>query len=278
MSGNSCLSALQTAPIVIDFAPRPGGSGAGTSGSSIVRSWVRVAIMASLVQVGELVFADLKLVAVLEPARVHALAVDVGAVQRSEVVEVVVGAAAHDHGVVARHGHVVEEDVGVGAPAHAEPLGLQREGLAGPPTSGADDQRRPGVGDHVLDLHGLDLPGLLVDTVGGRGLVGGRLGRAEEGAALLAVVGPLVVDEPALGAVDGHGASPSPERGYSSAPAGTLPARMSVSLSTSVTESTSSPLSCFLRSRLTSSARRMSILPCRMRRRWRPRAPLRSAA
>src|SRR2546423_4539286 len=188
MSGNSCLSALQTAPIVIDFAPRPGGSGAGTSGSSIVGSWVRVAIMASLVQVGELVFADLKLVAVLEPARVHALPVDVGAVQRSEVVEVVVGAAAHDHGVVARHGHVVEEDVGVGAPAHAEPLGLQREGLAGPPTSRADDQRRPGAGNHVLDLYGLDLPRLLVDTVGGRGLVGGRLGRTEEGAALLAVV------------------------------------------------------------------------------------------
>src|SRR5437588_1678480 len=124
MSANSCLSALQTAPIVIALPPRAAGSGAGMSGSSMGGSWVRVAIMASLVQVGELVLADLKLVAVLEPARVHALAVHVGAVQRSEVVEVVVGAAAHDHGVVARHGHVVEEDVGVGAPAHAEPFRL----------------------------------------------------------------------------------------------------------------------------------------------------------
>src|SRR5436190_1220529 len=109
MSGNSCLSALQTAPIVMAFPPRPGGSGAGMSGSSIVGSWVRVAIMASLVQVGELVLADLKLVAV---------------------------------------------------------------------------------------------------PVGGGRLLGGRLGRAEERAALLAVVGALVVDEPALGAVDGHGAPP----------------------------------------------------------------------
>src|SRR6476659_3694861 len=141
MSGNSCLSALQTAPIVMAFPPRPGGSGAGMSGSSIVGSWVRVAIMASLVQVGELVFADLKLVAVLELLRVHTLAVDVGLVQRAEVVEVVVRSAAHDHGVVARHGHVVEEDVGLGAPAHREPLGLERERLARAPAAGTDDQR-----------------------------------------------------------------------------------------------------------------------------------------
>src|SRR2546421_9631516 len=105
MSGNSCLSALQTAPIVIDFAPRPGGSGAGMSGSSIVGSWVRVAIMASLVQVGELVLADLKLVAVLELLRVHALAVGVGPLQRAAVVEGVVRPAAHDHGVGAPHRH-----------------------------------------------------------------------------------------------------------------------------------------------------------------------------
>src|SRR2546423_4762224 len=118
MSGNSCLSALQTAPIVIDLAPRPGGSGAGTSGSSMVGSWVRVAIMASLVEVGELVLADLDLVAVLETARVHALAVDVGAVERPEVVEVVVGAPAHDHGVGAGHRHLVEGDVRIPAAAH----------------------------------------------------------------------------------------------------------------------------------------------------------------
>src|SRR5258707_11673682 len=115
MSGNSCLSALQTAPIVMAFPPRPGGSGAGMSGSSIVGSWVRVAIMASLVQVGELVFADLKFVAVLELLRVHALAVDVGPVQRAQVVEVVVRPPAHDHFVGARHRHLVQENVGPGA-------------------------------------------------------------------------------------------------------------------------------------------------------------------
>src|SRR2546421_3160303 len=131
MSANSCLSALQTAPIVIALPPRAAGSGAGMSGSSMGGSWVRVAIMASLVEVGELVLADLDLVAVLEAARVHALAVDVGAVERAEVVEVVVGAAAHDHGVIAGHGHVVEEDVGLPAPADGEALALEREGLAG---------------------------------------------------------------------------------------------------------------------------------------------------
>src|SRR5256885_15367061 len=74
MSENSWLSALQTAPIVIALPPRPAGSGAGMSGSSMGGSWVRVAIMASLVEVGELVLADLDLVAVLEAARVDALA------------------------------------------------------------------------------------------------------------------------------------------------------------------------------------------------------------
>src|SRR5258705_12694170 len=106
MSGTSSLSACKRAAIVMAFPPRPGGSGAGMSGSSIVGSWVRVAIMASLVQVGELVLADLKLVAVLELLRVHALAVDVGPVQRAEGVEGGGRPAAHDHGVGGRHRHV----------------------------------------------------------------------------------------------------------------------------------------------------------------------------
>ena len=49
---------------------------------------------ASLREEGELVLADLQLVAVLQPVRLDALAVDVGAVERAEVVEVVVAAAA----------------------------------------------------------------------------------------------------------------------------------------------------------------------------------------
>ena len=55
--------------------------------------------------------------------------------------------------------------------------------------------------------------------------------------------------------------------GYSGSDPGTRPARMSVSCWTSAPVITSSPVSSFLRSRLTSSARRMSIFPCRMRRR-----------
>ena len=73
----------------------------------------------------------------LDPA-----AVDVGAVQRAAVVEVVVAAAADEDRVVARDGHVVEEDVAVGPAADREPVVLEREALAGPPAAGADHQRR----------------------------------------------------------------------------------------------------------------------------------------
>src|SRR2546423_15509901 len=103
MSENSCLSALQTAPIVIALPPRAAGSGAGMSGSSMGGSWVRVAIMASLVEVGELVLADLDLVAVLEAARVHALAGGVGAGWRGAGGGGGGGGPADDDGAGARH-------------------------------------------------------------------------------------------------------------------------------------------------------------------------------
>src|SRR3954449_3358968 len=59
-------------------------------------------------QVGELVLADLQLVAVLELVRVDPPAVHVGAVQGARVVQVPGARAAHEHRVVARDGDVVE--------------------------------------------------------------------------------------------------------------------------------------------------------------------------
>src|SRR5918912_3882580 len=96
---------------------------------------------ASARDVRELELADLQLVAVLEPVRLDPVAVDVGAVERAEVVEVVVAAAADEQGVVARDGDVVEEDVGVGAPADRHAVGVEREALADSPAAGTDDER-----------------------------------------------------------------------------------------------------------------------------------------
>ena len=76
----------------------------------------------SLLQVAELVLADLDLVAVGEPVRLDPAPVDVGAVERAEVVDVEAVAAADQQRVVAGDGDVVEEDAGVGAAADADPV------------------------------------------------------------------------------------------------------------------------------------------------------------
>src|SRR4051794_14442241 len=123
MSGNSCWSALQTPPIVIDL-PR-GASGVSTGGSSMSAT-------ALPLQERQLVLADLQLVPVLEAVRLDAPPVDVGAVERAEIVEVEVAAAAHDEGVVARDGDVVEEDVGVRPAADRHAVALEREALSHP--------------------------------------------------------------------------------------------------------------------------------------------------
>src|SRR5829696_352451 len=111
MSGNSCESALQTAPMVSDLLA-PCGTG-GPSGALAPSSpcCVLAGSPMSAGEVGQLVLADLELVAVLEPVGVDPPAVHVGAVQRPGVVQVPVARAAHEHRVVARHGHVVEEDL-----------------------------------------------------------------------------------------------------------------------------------------------------------------------
>src|SRR3954464_773764 len=112
MSGNSCWRPLQTAPMVSDFVCL--GGSFGTSLAAVAASSDTAT---SARQVGELVFADLQLVAVLELVRLDPAAIDVGPVQRAGVVQEPRARAAHEHGVVARDGHVVEEDLRVRRPA-----------------------------------------------------------------------------------------------------------------------------------------------------------------
>src|SRR4051812_43097822 len=119
MPGTSRWSCWQTAPIVSDFCrtgaapatadPLPstaaGGRGRPCSTSTLIWS----------PEEGQLVLAHLKLVAVLELVGFDSLAIHVGAVQRPEVVDVDPVAALHQQRVVARHRHVVEEDLGLRA-------------------------------------------------------------------------------------------------------------------------------------------------------------------
>src|SRR5688500_13352800 len=99
MSSNSWPRIFATAPIVSALRGRE-------SPRALSRSWPTAsllaitAIRASPLQVAELVLADLDLVPVAEPVRLDATAVDVGSVQRSEVVDVVAVLAVYEQSVV----------------------------------------------------------------------------------------------------------------------------------------------------------------------------------
>src|SRR5680860_1512570 len=127
MSLNSFSRILQTAPIVSALRGRESRR-ACCSDTAIGRSL--------LLQVAQLVLADLDLVAVGEPVRLDPAPVDVGAVERAEVVDVEAVAAVDQQGVVAGDGDVVEEDAGVGAAADADPLLGHSEALPGAATAG----------------------------------------------------------------------------------------------------------------------------------------------
>src|SRR6478735_8620376 len=124
MSGNSCWSPLQTAPMVIDLACLGawfGGSLVPMAASSVIATSAR--------EVGELVLADLQLVAVLELVRLDPPPVDVGPVQGAGIIQEPLTGTPYEHRVIARDGHVVEEDPGVGGAADHQPLALERERL-----------------------------------------------------------------------------------------------------------------------------------------------------
>src|SRR6185503_2797070 len=87
---------------------------------------------ASLLQVTELVLADLDLVAVREPVRLDPAPVDVRAVQRAQVVDVIAVLPMDKQRVVPRDGDVIQEDGRVGRAADADPLLVDGEALARP--------------------------------------------------------------------------------------------------------------------------------------------------
>src|SRR3954469_17411080 len=125
MSGNSCWSPLQTAPMVSDFACL--GASFGTSLAPVAASSDTAT---SAREVGELVLADLQLVSVDELVRLDPAPVHVGAVQGAGIIQEPLAPASYEHGVVARDGHVVEEDLDVRGASDGQPLALERERLA----------------------------------------------------------------------------------------------------------------------------------------------------
>src|SRR3954468_7176516 len=140
MSGNSRSSCLQTAPIVSAFCliglspalpPTAGGRARPCSVSMLNRSPEEC----------QLVLAHLQLVPVLQLVGLDPLAVHVGAVERAEVVDVDPVAPPHEQRVVARDGHVVEEDLGLGAAPDPRLVARHEERLAGATAAGPDDQR-----------------------------------------------------------------------------------------------------------------------------------------
>src|SRR5581483_6011184 len=244
MSGNSAFSRRQTVPIVRSCSLLAVAVMVGFAPSSLRSSR----------EERQPVLADLELVAVRELGRVDALPVHEGAVQAPLVLDEPAPLALLEQRVLARDRDVVEEDPAVRRAADRRLAALRRERLARAAPARPDDERRPGEAEVLEGLERL---------VGVRGLERLRLldvlalPFVEERAALRAVVRGLRVLEAALRTVD---------VAHQSLGGAAFPARISVSDSTSTWSRTLRP-SVFCR-RATSSARRMSILPCRIRRRY----------
>src|SRR5262245_7959314 len=166
MSSNSAWRILQTAPIVRALRGRLADSG-GRLASEIA---------ISLLQVAELVLADLDLVAVRQPVRLDPAPVDVGAVEGAEVVDVAAVTPAHEEGVIAGDGDVVAKDPRVRAAADADPVLCDGEALPRAAASRADHEGGAGALDRLVDVDRLHLPGV-VDRVGHGRRVVAPLGR-----------------------------------------------------------------------------------------------------
>ncbi len=201
MSSNSRPRIFATEPIV--RALRLDGAPSEPPSASVDRRVWAWRLPWSLLQVAQLVLADLDLVAVLQLVGLDPAAVDIRAVQRSEVVDVEAVLAADKQRVVARDRDVVEENARVGSSADRNPLVIEGEALPCAAAARANHQRRAVALHHLVDVDLVHLA-RLVDRVGHRRRLVLSLGTGEIGAALLAVVGPLGVDEAALGAMDRH--------------------------------------------------------------------------
>ena len=126
---------------------------------------------------------------------VDPLVVDVGAVQRAGVADLVAVADPPDHGVAPGDGDVVEEDVGVGMATEGGDVGVEHESAAGV-RAAADDEHA-----HALGQFGerfaevfveLEAVRQLGEAEGGLVVAGQRLParRAEVGADLVLVAAP----------------------------------------------------------------------------------------
>src|ERR687896_213698 len=213
----------------------------------------------SLREEDEAVLADLELVAVLELRRLDALPVQEGAVQAALVLDEEGAVALDEHRVAPGDGDVVEEDPTVGRASDRRALALGSERLALAAAAGADDERRP-LHAHLLEGDRTLLGQLVRRERHGR--VRSARVADEQRAAARAVVRGLRILEPALGAVD---VAHSPSVGTGGA---AFCDRIAVSLSTSTSSSglRPSPTCCWRRA--VRSARRMSIFPWSMRRRY----------
>src|SRR5919198_5511492 len=155
MSGNSACRRRQTVPIVSScrwsclavactLTPLAAAL-CGLAHTPRTGSWQGLAgrVACSFLQEGQLVLADLQLVAVLELSRLDPLPVQEGAVEASLVFDEEVAVPPHQHGVLSGDRDVVQEDVAVRGAADRRPLALRHELLAGTPAPRPDDQGRP---------------------------------------------------------------------------------------------------------------------------------------
>src|SRR5579871_1813111 len=212
MSGNSCCSALQTAPIVTAFWRGRSSVPVPSASTGSIRSEASMSVLDMSVagQEGELIFADLQLVPIGELVRLDPPPVHVCPVQRAAVVEVVVAAASDEHRVVAGNRDVVEEDVAVRPASDREAVAVERKALARASSPRADHERGSPAG-YVAQIEHFEFSGL-TDLVGGRRGPGRRLGSGEERPTALAVVGAVGIGKAALRAMLGHGAAVTPAR------------------------------------------------------------------
>src|SRR5438128_4181902 len=107
MSSNSWPRIFATAPIVRAFRGRDALSLRGGTPSSVavlpiacLPAITAISNPLSLLQVAQLVLADLDLVAVVEAVRLDPSAVDVGAIQRAQVVDVIAVLAVNQERVI----------------------------------------------------------------------------------------------------------------------------------------------------------------------------------
>src|SRR4029453_10036354 len=170
MSGNSAWSLVQTAPIVRRRARSVVTSTAVTTRAPALcrlaslgqARWALVLTrrVCSFLQEAELVLADLELVAVLQPARLDATAVQERPVEAPLILDEEGVFLVDEHGVFARDGDVIEEDVAVRGAADRRALALRHEVLACAPAARADDERRA-LGAEVFERHQASLLRLL---------------------------------------------------------------------------------------------------------------------